>query len=181
MKIGKIGADGQSITSDLEEELFIRGFEYSWEDWLQYDNDEEKIIVFDPTNCSCSKIIFKPLLFYANAGPVPINIYTNVEYTAGSGTELSQSNRNELSENVSEAILRIGSAIELGFTGTKFAGDLIPANGAATPNAAGNQNFPVAKFRIDPDKIKAIGLTNTGPADTYIEHKLTWFEIPKGF
>jgi len=172
------GLAGQLVVGDIQENLFIAGFSFSWEDYLEYLADEEKIIVFDPTACSCAQIIFRPLIFAANAGPIKIDIYTEASYDAETGTLLGQSNRRETSSIPSEAILRLNPT---NFSGTKFAGDLVPSNGAAAPNASGNSNQQGLPFEIDLTKIKAIGLTNTDGNGVLVSHKLTWFEVPAGF
>ena len=175
------GAAGQIISSDIQENLFILGLSYSWEDYLTYSASEEKIFVFDPTACTCAQLVFNPLVFSANAGPITIDIYTSVSWTPGTGTLAVASNRRETSPNTPEAILRYGSAATLGFSGTKFAGDLIPANGAAAPNAAGNSNPEGLPFEIDISIIKAVGLTNTDGNGILVSHKFNWFEVPAGF
>ncbi len=179
--IHNLGPAGQVIGGTIQENLFILGLSYSWEDYLTYAAAEEKIFVFDPLACSCFQLIFEPLIFSANAGPVTIDIYTEVSYTPGTGVLAGVSNRRETSRNTNEAILRYGSAAARGFSGTKFAGDLIPSNGAAAPNSAGNTNPEGLPFEIDISVIKAIGLTNTDGAGVLVSHKLTWFEVPAGF
>jgi hypothetical protein len=171
------GRGGQIITGPIREELFIRGESFSWEDWLTYGTDEAKIIVFDPRNCSsCQQIVIDPLLFNASSGPVTVDIYTNVTYDIGTGTTLVASNRRETlqSEKPPEAILKLNPT---GFTGTKFAGDLIPSSGPAPLVGAGNQNLDGAAFEIDKTIVKAIGLTNRNGDGVYVGHKLTWYEI----
>lgn len=175
------GAAGQIITSDIQENLFILGLSYSWEDYLTYAADEEKIFVFDPLLCTCEQLVFNPLVFSANAGPITIDIYTEVSYDTGTGTLAVASNRRETSPNTPDAILRYGSVATLNFLGTKFAGDLIPSNGAAAPNAAGNTNIGALPFEIDITKIKAVGLTNTDGNGVLVSHKFNWFEVPAGF
>jgi hypothetical protein len=171
------GRAGQVVTGPIREELFIKGESYSWEDWLVYSTDEEKIIVFDPRNCtSCQQIVIDPLLFNASSGPVTIDIYTQVSYDIGSGTALVASNRRETlqSTNPPEALLRLNPT---GFTGTKFAGDLIPSTGPTPLVGAGNQNQDGSAFEIDKTIVKAIGLKNRNGDGVYIGHKLTWYEI----
>ena len=172
------GAAGQIVTSSIDDNLFILGFNFSWEDWLLYAADETKIFVFDSSLCTCAQLVFKPLLFAANAGPAPIDIYTNVSYDIGTGTLLQTSNRRETSSNTPDAILRHGTT---GFSGSRFAGDLIPANGTATPNAAGNVSPQSDRFEIDITKNHAFSVHNTDGAGVYIQHKITWFEVPAGF
>lgn len=171
------GGAGQLITGGIREELFIRGESFSWEDYLVYDSDEENIIVFDPRNCtSCQQIVFDPLLFSANSGPVTIDIYTNVSYDIGTGTALVSSNRRETLQTLkpAESILRLNPT---GFSGTKFAGDLIASSGPTPAIGSGNQNTDGAVFEIDKTIVKAIGLTNRDGDGVYVSHKLTWYEV----
>ena len=178
------GAAGQIITSEIQENLFISGLSFSWEDWLSYDADEEKLFIFYTLLCvpaCCVQLIFNPLVFAANAGPIKIDIYTEVSYVNGTSQLLQQSNRRETSDNTSDAILRVGERTNMEFTGTKFSGDLIPSNGAAAPNAAGNTNPAGLPFEIDITKIKAVGLTNTDGNGVLVSHKFNWFEVPAGF
>ena len=74
------GAAGQIVTGTIQENLFILGLSFSWEDYLTYAAAEEKIFVFDPTACTCAQLIFNPLVFSANAGPITIDVYTEVSY-----------------------------------------------------------------------------------------------------
>ncbi len=175
------GAAGQLITGSIQEHLFILGLLFSYEDYTSYGASEEKIIIFDPRECSCAQVTFDPLVFYAPAGPITIDIYTEVSYTLGTGTLLVQSNRRETSPNASEMILRIGSAATLGFSGTKFAGDIVPSTGVSAPTGSGNANVGEIPFEIDLTKVKALGITNTNGAGVLVETKLTWAEIPAGF
>jgi hypothetical protein len=172
------GGAGQLVTGQIREELFIRGEAFSWEDWLVYGTSESKIIVFDPRNCTAQQIVFDPLLFNANSGPVTVDVYTNVSYDLGTGTALVASNRRETLQSINppEAILRLNPT---GFSGSKFAGDLVPASGPSPAVGSGNQNQEGAVFEIDKTIVKAIGLTNHDGDNVYVSHKLTWYEVKK--
>jgi hypothetical protein len=147
---------------------------YSWEDYLTYGASETKTIVFDPRGCSCGQIIFEPLIFSANGGPIIIDILSEVSYTADTGTLLESSNRNETANIQSGVVLRLNPS---GFSGTKFAGDLIPATGVSAPTGAGNINPPGVEFEIDITKVKAVQLTNNNGDGVYVLHKFTWEEV----
>jgi len=148
--------------------------EYSWEDYLVYGADETKTVVFDPTACLCNQIIFEPLVFAADGGPIIIDVMTEVEYDPGTGSLLFASNRNENIDRQPGVILRLNPT---GFSGIKFAGDIVPSTGGNSPMGGGNVNPAGVDFEIDITKIKALQLTNKNGAGVYVLHKITWVEV----
>ena len=171
------GETGAAITTTIQENLFIQGYSFSYEDHLSYGADEVKTFVFDPTACSCFQLVVNPFVFAANAGPVRIKIYAGT--TANSdGTILQASNRRATSIITPEAILRLNPT---GVTlGTEFAGDLVPATGTGVGNISGGANTGGLPFEIDKALKYALTITNDDGAATFIQMKMTWFEVPAG-
>ena len=172
------GFTGAPITTNIQENLFIGGFSFSWEDYLTFSADEVKTFVFDGTACSCAQITFEPLTFSADSGPITIDFYAGV--TANSdGTLLGASNRRATSSNVTDAEFRLNpTGVSLG---TRFAGDFVPSTGTGVGNTSGSASNPALPFEIDKDLKYAFVVTNKNGADTTVQIKSTWFEIPAGF
>lgn len=161
--------------SQLQEDLFIRGVSFSYEEYLTYNADETKTFVFDGTGCTCSQIIFNPISFTAIAGPVLIDFYAAV--TANDdGTSLGISNRRATSDIETGSVLRLNpTGVSLG---TAFAGDLVPATETIGQTSQGSSNVPGLPFEIDKTLKYAFTVTNNNGTGTIILVKSTWFEIP---
>jgi hypothetical protein len=168
------GSAGQVITGTVQENLFIEGKSFSYEDWLTYTADETKTFVFDPTACECVQIVFNPIAFSATAGPIEIKFYVGTT-ADDDGTLLEASNRRATSSVTPQGIWRLNpSNISLG---TEFAGDLVPATGVTSATSTGSQNQPNLPFEVLKTSKYAITVKNTDGADTYVQIKSTWFEI----
>jgi hypothetical protein len=173
------GTAGQVITGTIQENLFIGGFSFSFTDRLLYVATGIKRITFDARLCSCSQLVFNPIIFSANAGPILIDFYAGVTLNATpGGTELEPSNRRATSPNVSDAVLLLDPVIDN--LGTRFAGDIVPANestgvGTSNQGASSSAGLP---FEIDHSLVYAIEINNLDGADTYVKIDMTWFEIP---
>lgn len=168
------GAAGQLISGTIQENLFILGQSFSYEDWLVYGADETKTFVFDPTDCDCDQLVFNPFAFSAQSGPVEIKIYAPVT-ADDDGTILGVSNRRATSPITPKGILRLNpSNIVLP---AAFAGDLIPSTGTAPANSSGAENARGLPFEIITSVKYALTIKNTDGADVRIQFKTTWFEI----
>jgi hypothetical protein len=173
------GLAGQVVTGTIQENLFIGGFSFSYTDRLVYAATGTKIITFDARLCTCTQLVFNPILFSSNAGPILIDFYAGVTLNATpGGTELDPSNRRATSGNVSDAVLLLDPTIDS--MGTRFAGDLVPSNesagvGTSNQGAASSAGLP---FEIDHSLVYALEINNLDGADTYVKVDMTWFEIP---
>jgi len=169
------GAAGQLITGSIQENLFILGQSFSYEDWLTYGADETKTIVFDPTGCDCDQLIFNPFAFSAQSGPIEIGIFAPVT-ADDDGTVLEASNRRATSPITPEGILRLNPS-NIVKPADRFAGDLVPATGTAPANSSGGGNMLGLPFEIITSVKYALTIKNTDGADVRIQFKTTWFEI----
>lgn len=169
------GAAGQVVTGSIQENLFILGQSFSYEDWLVYGADETKTFVFDPTACTCDQLVFNPFAFSAQGGPVEIKIFAGVVYTAATGSILGASNRRATSSITPEGVLLLNPTITT--PGVEFAGDLVPATGTAPANSTGSGNMPGLPFEIDTAFVYKLTVKNIDGAGIRIQFKTTWFEI----
>ncbi|MCK5612881.1 hypothetical protein KAR91_64000 [Candidatus Pacearchaeota archaeon] len=167
-----IGLLGAHLTSTIQENLFVEGKSFSYEDYHTFGADETKIIVFDSTAFEGENLIVNPFGFAATAGPIKIDFYTLVSNN-DDGTELFASNRREgFPDPLS--VLRLNPT---GFSGTRFAGDLVPATGISVPTGQGSGNQPGLPFELNAAIKHAIGMTNEDGADVVFQMKMTWFEV----
>lgn len=170
-----VGAAGQIVTGSIQEDLFIRGRSFSYEDWLVYAADEIKTFVFDPIACTCDQIVFQPFAFSAQSGPIEIGIFAPVT-ADDDGTLLGASNRRATSPIIPEGILRLNPS-NIVKPADRFAGDLVPASGTAPANSSGAENTQGLPFEIIPSIKYALTVKNTDGAGVRIQFKTTWFEI----
>lgn len=173
------GLANQLVTGTIQENLFVGGFSFSFTDRLVYAATGSKIITFDGRLCTCSQLVFNPVLFSANAGPILIDFYAGVTLNATpGGTTLVPSNRRATSSNLSDAVLLLDPSID--DMGARFSGDLVPANesagvGTSNQGASSSEGLP---FEIDHSLVYAVEIENLDGADTYVKVDMTWFEIP---
>jgi hypothetical protein len=160
-------------TTTIEEDLFIQGKSFSYEDYHLFGADEEKIIIFDPTNCTCNNIDISPILYAATSGPFLIDYYRGITEDE-SGSPLIASNRKSSSPILPKVKLSTGADIT--DFGTRISGDLIPSTGLAEPNFKGATSPTGLRFEIGLNFKWAVKIKNLNGANVYFEIKLTWFE-----
>lgn len=170
--IETISTIGYQKISNLQEQLFIEGKSFSWEDYLLFGADETRTIVFDPTLFEGLNVTFNPFSFSATSGPILIDIYPDVSDVVG-GTVLGASNRREGGDPPVSILTLDPTSLTLG---TKFAGDLVPATGLNPATSTGGGNIPGLPFEVDKTKLKALTLHNLDGAGIYVGAKITWFE-----
>lgn len=164
------GSESQIITGTIQEELFLQGKAFSWEDRLTFGADEVKTIVFDMSLFTGGRLFLNPLIVGASSGPILIDFYTGPTYDLN-GTILGASNRIE-GKPAPKSVLRLNPTnVSLG---ALFSGDTVFATGAGVGNANPGANLLGNPFQIITDK--AITVTNNDGADTIVQFKLTWFE-----
>ena len=158
-------------TTTIQEELFVLGGAFSYEDYLIVPSGGAQII-FDPTAFEGTNLTFSPLIFAAESGPVLVDIYTGTD-ADDDGTLLIPSNRRE-GQPQPKSVIRLNPTVNS--LGTKFAGDSVLASGAGIGNVNSNANSPGLPFEIDTSVKKALDIDNTSGGDIIFQIKLQWFE-----
>ena len=158
----------------INEDLFVQGKSFSYEDYHIMGASGTLTFVFDPTAFTGINIVLEPFTFCSTAGPVTIDIYagTNAD---NDGTLLGVSNRRATSSNLNQAIIRLDPTINN--IGTRFAGDLVPATGTAPATSSPSSNKPGLPFELDPTFKYALIATNLDGAGVHFCIKITWFEV----
>lgn len=166
------------INTALQEELFIRGYAFSFEDYFLMGASEVLDIVVDPTSFKSitgqNNLVFNNLGGSATAGPITIDIHAGVN-ADNDGDILESSNRRASIGTAAQVILRKNPTINN--AGVKFAGDLIPGTGLNPATATGAKNTGALPFEITNTTKYMLRITNHNGADTYLQLKLTWFEV----
>ena len=166
-----IGSAGQIVTGNTQEELFIQGKSFSWEDRITFAADETKVIVFDQSLYTGGNLTIAPVVAGASSGPILLDFYTHPTYDKD-GTVLQASNRRE-GHPPPKTVLRLDpSNLTLG---TFFAADTIFASGLGVGNVNPGANLPGLPFESVLDK--ALAITNSDGAGTIVQFKITWFEV----
>ena len=168
------GTAGQLKVGSISEEAFILGKSFSYEDYTLFAlADEEHFIVFNPVLYAGFFLFFDPIALSASSGPVLVDIYAGTD-SDEDGTLLGASNRRAAFPGP-KSTLRMDPTIN--DIGTRFAGDMVPATGNNPNTANGSSNSGGLPFEpIRPGKT-AIKFTNLDGADTYLQIKLTWYEL----
>jgi hypothetical protein len=165
------GAD-QIVTGSIQENLFIQGKAFSYEDYITFAADEIKVIVFDSALFEGVNLTFNPIILGASSGPILADFYTGTTSDAD-GTILQASNRREGMPGPKSILRMDPSNIVLG---TRFSGDTVFASGLGVGNANAGSNLPGLPFGLDPSINHAIEIENDDGAGTIIQIKMTWFE-----
>lgn len=171
-----VGSAGQVITGPIQEQLFIEGKSFSYEDYHVFDVDEVKLFVFDPALYAGPQLVFSPLVFAASSGPILVQYYANFLGSAD-GTLLEASNRRFGFDGPLSTIRLNPTPTVPGAYGTRFAGDMVPATGNNPATSTGAGNSAGLPFEPSPTLKTAFTLTNTDGAATYVQIKMTWFEV----
>lgn len=160
-------------TTNTQEDAFVNGLVFSYEDYLIYGDDEVKNFIFDPTAFTGTNLVITPPQFSASSGPITVEYFIGAT-ADNDGTLLGISNRRGTSSNVNKAILRLApSNIS---EGTRFAGRLIPATGVNPNQGSGNASGSNLPFEIDCSVKYLIRITNTDGAGVYVQTDFTWIE-----
>lgn len=170
---GFAGLANQVVVGSIQENLFIAGRSFSFEDYFTFGASEVKTFVFDPTACGCSQLVINPLIFAATGGPIIVDIYANTTADKD-GTLLGVSNR-RFGSPATMAELRLDpSNITLG---TRISGDIVPATGTAPANSTGGANAQGLPFELSKNLKYSITMTNNDGAGVIAVFKFTYFEI----
>jgi hypothetical protein len=170
-----IGLQKSSLVSSIQENLFVAGKAFSYEDYIQFGADQERIITLDTSAYVGENLVFLPFIFYSTSGPITIDFYTDV-VADNNGTILQASNRRE-GFPLPVSVLRLDPS---NFSGFRFAGDLVPAVGLTPAVAKGEHNDSNVlglPFELRSDKKHAIKITNHNGAGVLVQIKMTWFEV----
>lgn len=166
-------------TASIQDDFFFQEKAFSFEDYLSFSTSEVKTIIVDPTAfiTPSGRIPFNPIGLSATDGPILVDFYSG-SASNNDGTILQGSNRISTATKLfPDTVLRLNpTGISLG---TRFAGDLVPSSssgpgGFILGSGANTQSLP---FVISSLSKYAIRLTNLGGDNTYVEIKLTWFEV----
>lgn len=169
-----IGLQKSYLTSSIQENLFVAGKAFSYEDYLEFAANQECVIVLDSSAYAGENLVFLPFNFYSTSGPVTIDFYTDV-VADNDGTLLGASNRRE-GFPAPDSILRLDPS---NFLGLRFAGDIVPAVGVAPAVGTGEHNEGNVlgiPFELIAAKKHAIVIKNHNGAGVLVQIKMTWFE-----
>lgn len=164
-----IGLLGAYLTSTIQEDLFVAGKSFSFEDYFTFAAAEVKNFMFDTSSFTGVNLSINPFIFYSTNGPVSIDFYTGSTFNKN-GTLLQASNRRE-GFPFPQSKLRLNPTNLV--LGTRFAGDIIPA----LDKASGNSNQKGLPFEINASINHGFTITNGNGDDNIIQIKMTWFEI----
>jgi len=167
-----IGLLGAHLTSSIQENLFVAGKAFFFEDYFTFSADEIKIFVIDPTSFDGDNLVFEPFSFTASSGPVRVDFYCN-SVANSDGTLLTAVNR-RCDGDPPLTVLRLNPT---GVTlGDRFAGDLVPATGQNPSRSTGAASIGALPLELNPEKKYIAQVTNDNGADTLVEIKMSWFE-----
>jgi len=168
-----VGLLGAQLNSSVQEDLFVQGKSFSFEDYFTFAADETKTFVFSPLAFEGVNITVNPFIFSATSGPCEIDLYygtTNDE----DGTLLGASNR-RFGMPAPKSTLRLNPSNVI--LGTRFAGDLIPATGV-NPNNSNPATSPIGlPFELSRLIKYALTIHNSDGDGVKLMFKMTWFEV----
>lgn len=166
--------DSNRVTT-IQEDLFVQGKSFSSRNIVVSPTAGAGYIdvLIDGRACNCSQIIFAPLSFVADEGPITITLHAGVVVSA-LGTELSSFNRRATSTMATG--LKVYSGPTVTDAGTIFSSILVPASSAAifTQGAQSSAGLP---FEINKDVLYMARIANNNGTDANVEYNATWFEI----
>lgn len=168
------GTAGQIKVGSIFEEAFILEKSFSYEDYLLFELAADvHTIVFNPAAYAGFMLVMAPLALAASAGPILVDLYHSTD-SDEDGTLLGASNRRFLGPAPLSTLRLNPSITDLG---VRFAGDLVPSAGNNPATARGGANSGGLAFEPPRPAKTAVKFTNLDGADTYLEIKLTWFEL----
>jgi hypothetical protein len=165
---------GALRTTNVQEEAFVSGKVFSYEDYKIFADGEIANYIFDPTAFTGTNLVVTPPSFSANAGPITVEYFIGA-IANSDGTLLGVSNRRGTSTNENQAILRLNPT---GLSdGTRFSGRLIPATGLDPKTASGVVSGSSLPFELNCAVKYLIRITNTDGEGVYVQTDFTWMEI----
>ena len=135
-------------SSTIQEDLFIQGLSFTSSQIVVAPDEGQIDILVDPRLCVCDQIVFAPLSFTADEGPIVVEIYAGTTVSAN-GTPLPIFNRRATSTNITG--LKLYSGPTVSDAGTKFSELLIPVS-AVGPQITGSPTGIGLPFEIDKTK-----------------------------
>jgi hypothetical protein len=157
----------------IQEDLFVQGLSFTSSQIVVSPDQGQIDILVDPTVCACDQIVFAPLSFTADEGPITVEIYTGTTVSAN-GTELPAFNRRATSTNTTGMKLYSGPTVT--DAGTKFSELLIPVS-AVGPQITGSPTATGLPFEIDKGVLYMARIINNNGANANVQYSATWFEI----
>lgn len=128
--------------------------------------------LFDPTACTCDKLVISLPQFNATAGPVTVELYSFVTVTAN-GTEQVTFNRAAV-PTVAEAKIYLGPTIDS--LGDRIAGYLVPGTSGFLSSSAGEAPG-MFEFELSPLFKVLVRATNLDATAIDIGYQVTWAEL----
>lgn len=173
-------ADAQRIIS-LSEELFVSGKSFSSRGYFDLGNGASpanlKYIVFDPTSCPASQILFEPLKFKGvKAGPVLIDIFINPTLAAGGRTSIPGVNR-RVSSPLPLCTFEFIVPANVTNEGTKIPSSrFIGSESSVGRSSESDESAGGLPFEVSGSTVYLIKFENTDSEDSLIEYNVTWYE-----
>lgn len=167
-------AEAQRVSS-IQEDLFIQGKSFSSRHIVVSPTEAPSYIdlVIDARDCDCSQIVFAPLRFVADEGPIVVELRVGCTVSA-LGTELGTFNRRATSSNVSH--LKVYHTPTVTGAGTVFSEILVPSS-ALGVNIRGAQSAAGLPFEINKELLYIARIKNNNGTNANVEYNATWFEI----
>ena len=166
------------ITTNTQENEFVKGNVYSYEDFTIYAASQVKYLYLDCSLYTGQNFVVFPPAFSSSSGPVTIEFFADPTVVAP-GTELGVSNRRGTSLNVNTAKLyNVDDITGTNITdeGTRFTGRVIPATGTAPANSSGSVSSGALPFELNTAVNYLIKITNLDGAGVYIQTDFSWME-----
>jgi hypothetical protein len=166
---------GPLVVTSRQENIFVSGRIFSYEDFRTYAASEVAYFIFDPTAFEGESLIVSAPSFSATAGPVLVEYYAGV-IESGDGTILGVSNRLGSSGNVSSATFKLNPTT-ISNEGIRFTGRLVPSTATTPINVGGATASGSLPFELDTSFKYLVKVTNTNGDGTIIQTDFTWMEV----
>lgn len=166
---------GPLVVTSRQENIFISGKTFSYEDFRTYAASEIAYFIFDPTAFEGTSLIVLAPSFSATKGPILVEYYAGV-VESGDGTVLDVSNRLGSSSNVPAATFKLNPTT-VSNEGVRFTGRLLPSTATTPINVGGATASGSLPFELNIAVKYLVKVTNTNGDDTIVQTDFTWMEI----
>jgi len=165
------------IVEDIENDKIFDGLVFSVSKRLSIALSSTNDIVIDPTACTCTDLVFLPIVFKAyGAGPINIDMYVGVNSDAD-GTLWASGNRDNKSSITADLTVRLNPTINS--VGVKLPFEfVILSNGTAAVATAGGESKEALIFLPRKDVKYMFRIVNTEANDAAGHVSINWFEVP---
>jgi hypothetical protein len=166
---------GPLVVTSIQEDSFINGSVFSYEDYRTFATDEIANFIFNPTAFTGDKLIVLAPAFSATAGPVLVEYYAGV-VESGDGVVLDVSNRRGTSASTPESTFKLNPTT-ISNAGVRFTGRLVPSTATTPINLAGATASGNLPFELNTTVKYLVRITNTNGDNTIIQTDFSWIEI----